>query len=170
MTILKNIVSLSASKNRIMIENVKFEEIGQGQSQIILEYSTGEETELMFNSIFPIQAKSYYLKSIKDLLKHKPDLSPKDDLFTLFSNWFWKCHLEAPLGIGAYRDENRIRLGRRIKELRIEKGLDAKQLAILCGIDAANLCRIEQGKRSVGIDILSKIVNALGFQLDFVKL
>lgn len=65
--------------------------------------------------------------------------------------------------------KDRIRIGRRIKDLREAKGLDAKRLAFFAGIDAANLCRIEAGKYSVGFDILSKIGYALGMEIDFVE-
>ena len=64
----------------------------------------------------------------------------------------------------AEKDNERVRIGKRIKEIRLEKGLDAKTLATVAGIDAANLCRIEAGKYSVGLDILSKI----GYALDMV--
>ena len=38
----------------------------------------------------------------------------------------------------------------------------------LAGIDAANLSRIEQGKYSVGLDILSRIAFVLGAHIDLV--
>jgi len=65
--------------------------------------------------------------------------------------------------------KERIRIGKRIKELRESKGMDAKLLAFYADIDAANLCRIEAGKYSVGLDILSKIGYALGMEIDFVE-
>lgn len=68
------------------------------------------------------------------------------------------------------KDEERLRIGKRIKEMRLEKDFDAKTLAAVAGIDAANLCRIESGKYSVGFDILSKIANACGKKIDFVDL
>lgn len=68
------------------------------------------------------------------------------------------------------KDEERIRIGKRIKELRLEKGYDAKTLASVAGIDAANLCRIEAGKYSVGFDILTKIAVVCGKKVDFVDL
>ena len=49
-----------------------------------------------------------------------------------------------------------------------EKGIEAKDLAKLANIDAANLSRIEQGKYSVGLDILSKLAFVLGYHIDFV--
>ena len=66
------------------------------------------------------------------------------------------------------KDEERIRIGKRIKQIRLEKGFDAKTLAAVSGIDAANLCRIEAGKYSVGFDILTKIAKVCGKQIDFV--
>ena len=75
-----------------------------------------------------------------------------------------------PLGVGTSKNEERIRIGNRIKKIREKKHIDAKTLAHITGIDAANLCRIEQGKQSVGIDILSKIANSMGYKIDFVEL
>lgn len=68
------------------------------------------------------------------------------------------------------KSDERIRIGKRIKEIRIEKGLDVKTLAIVSGIDAANLCRIEAGKYSVGFDVLSKIAKVCGKRIEFVDL
>ena len=67
------------------------------------------------------------------------------------------------------RSEERQRIGDRIRELRKKKGIDAKDLASRIGIDASNLSRIEQGRYSVGLDILSKIASALGAKVDIVE-
>ena len=154
----------------IMIENIEFDTKGQNQSEIRLQHSTGETTTLLFNSMFPMQAKEYYIKAIRALTDQKPDLSPDDDLFGIFSRWFIRHSLEMPLGVGTSKNEERIRIGKRIKQIREEKHLEAKTLSMLTGIDAANLCRIEQGKQSVGIDVLSKIANAMGYQIELVEL
>jgi len=65
--------------------------------------------------------------------------------------------------------KERVRIGQRIRELRESKGMDAKHLAFYADIDAANLCRIEAGKYSVGLDVLSKIGYALDMEIDFVE-
>lgn len=153
-----------------MVENIEFETKGQNQSEIRLQHSTGEITTLLFNSIFPMQAQEYYIRAINALLKQMPELSPKDDLFSIFTGWFLRNSLEMPLGVGTSKNEERIRIGNRIKEIREKKHLEAKMLSMLTGIDAANLCRIEQGKQSAGIDVLSKIANAMGYKIDFVEL
>lgn len=68
------------------------------------------------------------------------------------------------------RHNDRARIGTRIREIREERGIEARDLAKLAGIDAANLSRIENGKYSVGLDILSKVAAALGKKVDFVDL
>lgn len=62
----------------------------------------------------------------------------------------------------------RIRIGKKIRQIREEKGMEAKDLAKLASVDAANLSRIEQGKYSVGLDILSKLAFVLGYHIDIV--
>jgi len=75
------------------------------------------------------------------------------------------------LGISSgTRHEDRARIGSRIKQIREERGMEGRDLARLAGIDAANLSRIENGKYSVGLDILSKIATALGKKVDLVDL
>lgn len=70
--------------------------------------------------------------------------------------------------VGSDRGAERKRIGARIRQLREKRGIDAKQLATLAKIDAANLSRIEQGSYSVGLDILTKIADALGVKVDLV--
>ncbi len=67
------------------------------------------------------------------------------------------------------RSKERERIGTRIRLMREKKGMEAKQLAILTNIDAANISRIEQGRYSVGLDILSKLAHALGAKIDLVE-
>ena len=65
-----------------------------------------------------------------------------------------------------FQQEQRVRIGKRIRELRKEKNIEARKLAELASIDAANLSRIEQGRYSVGLDVLSKIALALGAKIE----
>ncbi len=87
--------------------------------------------------------------------------------------YFVFCDAQANAGFsfsyaGSDRSEERKRIGARIRQLREDKGMEAKQLATLVKIDAANLSRIEQGRYSVGLDILTKIADALGVKVDLV--
>lgn len=64
---------------------------------------------------------------------------------------------------------DRERIGKRISRLRMEAGISQYKLADLTGISQGNIARIESGKYSTGIDLLSKIGDALGYELDFVR-
>ena len=66
------------------------------------------------------------------------------------------------------RQSERERIGKKIRELREAKKMEARDLAILTGIDAANLSRIEQGKYSTGVDILSRICVILDAHIDLI--
>lgn len=65
---------------------------------------------------------------------------------------------------------NRERIGARIKELRTLKGMTTIQLAEMTGLKQQNISRIERGMYSTGIDILRKIADALGYEIDFIKI
>lgn len=62
--------------------------------------------------------------------------------------------------------DDRERIGKLIAKKRNEVGLSTRELAVLCGIDPSNINKIENGKYNVSIDILSKITNALGCEID----
>ena len=73
------------------------------------------------------------------------------------------------LGGGYMETNERIRIGNRIKELRQKRGISTYQLAELTGLKQPNIARIESGKYSTGVDILSKIAAALSCDLDFIE-
>lgn len=56
---------------------------------------------------------------------------------------------------------NRLRIGQAIAAIRRERGLSVRQLAELSGVTFQNINKIELGKYSVGIDVLTKITDAL---------
>ena len=61
-------------------------------------------------------------------------------------------------------------MGDRIRELREDKNMDVFTLAEQAGIQLNTLKRIETGKFSADLDILSKIAQGLGMKIDFVEL
>lgn len=65
--------------------------------------------------------------------------------------------------------ENRLKIGQRIAELRKEAGLSQRDLAERTGFNPSNIARIETGRYSVGLDVLSKIASALGASVELVK-
>ena len=66
-----------------------------------------------------------------------------------------------------YGSNHKIRIGKRIAELRKEKGLSQFKLAQLTGIDSSNIGKIELGKYNPSLEILSRIGDALGVEIDF---
>jgi transcriptional regulator with XRE-family HTH domain len=63
----------------------------------------------------------------------------------------------------------RERIGLAITKLRKEKNMLQADLAEKSGTTKANICRIEAGKYSVGLDILVKVATALDMQLNFTE-
>lgn len=63
----------------------------------------------------------------------------------------------------------RIAMGKRIKELRTRKRFSQQALADMAGISKANVCSIEKGAYSVGLDVLHRICNALGAEVNIVE-
>lgn len=63
----------------------------------------------------------------------------------------------------------RERIGKMVAEMRNSKGYTIRGLAELCGISYQNITKIENGKYNVSIDILSKVANALGYEISFEK-
>ena len=111
--------------------------------------------------------KSYVLH----LMEYIFDKNFSDDKELMVRRISWEfMHNAVPsFGVGAgNRQSERVRIGQRIKELREAKKMEARDLALLTGIDAANLSRIEQGKYSTGIDILSRICVVLDAHIDLI--
>lgn len=61
-------------------------------------------------------------------------------------------------------------VGAQIKKYRLSKGLSQAKLSRLSGVDAGYISNLERGgvseKSSVGMDVICKIVDALGVSLD----
>lgn len=50
-------------------------------------------------------------------------------------------------------------------EARQKKNITQQELSELCGINRTNIAKIENGKYNVSIDILSKVCNAIGYEI-----
>lgn len=60
-------------------------------------------------------------------------------------------------------------MGKRIKTLRLRSDLTQQQLADLAGVTKANICNIERGAYSVGLDVLNKIATALHAEIQLIS-
>lgn len=65
--------------------------------------------------------------------------------------------------------EERQRIGAAIKKRREELGMTHQDLADATGLKQPNITRIEKGMYSTGLDILTKVFDALGMKLEAVK-
>ena len=63
---------------------------------------------------------------------------------------------------------DRLRIGNRIRELREAQGLTSTQLGEMCGLTQSTISKVENGRWSASIDILSKICDALGARVEIV--
>jgi transcriptional regulator with XRE-family HTH domain len=63
--------------------------------------------------------------------------------------------------------EIRKKIGKRIVERRRMKGLTQEGLANAIGMKRQSLSRIETGSISAGLDVLGRIAEALGSEIDF---
>ena len=90
-----------------------------------------------------------------------------DDLFSQLSDEELQSFY-ADLSFACERENRGIRsaIGKRIESIRLQQGMTQQELATAAGITKANVCRIEEGKYSVGLDVLDKIADALGVSLE----
>lgn len=63
----------------------------------------------------------------------------------------------------------RERIGTRIAELRKACGMTQEGLANKCGLQRTTISKIERGRFSVSVDILSRICGALGVMVELRK-
>lgn len=72
------------------------------------------------------------------------------------------------LSFACERENRGIRsaVGKRIKSIRLQRDMTQQELAAAADITKVHICRIEEGKYSVGIDVLDKIADALGVSLE----
>lgn len=61
----------------------------------------------------------------------------------------------------------RDRIGQRIATLRKEKGWSQDELSQRAGLQFSHVCRIEEGRYAVTIEVLQAIAEALGMTVDF---
>lgn len=63
---------------------------------------------------------------------------------------------------------DRIRIGQRITGIRKEQGMTQAQLAEMCAMHQSNIARIENGRYGITVDVLARIAQALGKEIDLV--
>lgn len=64
---------------------------------------------------------------------------------------------------------HREKIGHRLSAIRRDKGMTIRELAEKSGVNYANICKIENGRYNVGIDILTKLADALYATINIVE-
>lgn len=142
----------------------------RGNCEVVVETPNGEMLTIGFMSQLPLRDEDNYSKALCTLIDRFYESDSEKDLFGFLFRHLLISNFDAPTFIRKDKNEERDRIGKRIREIRESLNMEAKELALRVGIDAANLCRIEQGRYSAGFDILTKIAYALGQRIDFVPL
>lgn len=150
-----------------MVQILSIEEAKRGTSLVKVEMTSGDVFNIGFLSLMPARDSQRYRAAIQEFL-NEFEKSGADDLFNDLARRMLQHGFEMPLYVMPDRNDERTRIGKRIKELREAKEMEAKKLSQLTDIDAANLCRIEQGKYSAGLDMLCKIATALDAKVDII--
>ncbi len=146
-----------------------------------IEVTAQDEEKFVWKTLFPTpkQDQQYYAERLAYYFGKYFKDNIRDNTGMGMQYWIWiqMTYYEGLAIEGGKGDregerillyQERVRIGARIRKLRKEKNIEAKMLAQIANIDAANLSRIEQGKYSVGIDILSKLAFVLGCHIDIV--
>lgn len=139
----------------------------RGTSVARVELTSGDVILIGFSSLMPLQMSEVYSKALTSILD-RFTAEDQTDIFNYLSHELVRARMAMPLYVMPDRDDERTRIGSDIKALRESRNMEAKMLAQLTDIDAANLCRIEQGKYSAGLDILCKIAMALDARIEIV--
>ncbi len=63
-------------------------------------------------------------------------------------------------------DSTSQRIGRLIREERLRQGLDQQKLALVANVGVRSVHRVEAGEPTVRLDVLTRILAALGLDLE----
>jgi HTH-type transcriptional regulator/antitoxin HipB len=61
------------------------------------------------------------------------------------------------------------RIGQAVRKARKHQGLDQQTLALVADVGERSIYRIENGEQTVRLDVLLRVLTALGLQLDVVR-
>jgi y4mF family transcriptional regulator len=59
-----------------------------------------------------------------------------------------------------------MRIGRRVREERHRQGIDQARLALIANVAVRSIHRVENGEPTVRLDVLTRILGALGLELE----
>ncbi len=122
--------------------------------KVTVETSQGDRFTLGLSGVIPFEMQEQHCQIIAALFDKYYQGDPSVIMGPILRGMY-QCHCWASIfWYGPDRENERERIGAKIKSLRMERRMDARDVAQLADIDASNLSRIEKGKYSAGLDIL----------------
>lgn len=140
---------------------------------VLVETPQGDKFIIGFNSEINYQLEQQANVPFTDFLSLLFDDYYKGDESVIWGEIYRQLvihHFESIFSVQRDSVQNRVLMGDRIRELRIRKNLDVQTLALKSCLQPSTLKRIEAGKFSVDLDVLSRIAHGLGMKIDFVEL
>ena len=67
------------------------------------------------------------------------------------------------------KNEQRKRIGKRLKEIRTEQGWSQEQVALMAEVTERTVEKVEQGAFNVPLDVLATLSDVLGYELRIGK-
>lgn len=64
---------------------------------------------------------------------------------------------------------DRERIGLKISQIRQEQGLSQRDLGKLSGVTQKSIYKVEKGLFSVGLDVLCRLTEVLGYKVDIIE-
>ena len=150
-----------------MSKIVSIQPIKKNSAMVRVELSTGQRYCIGFWGLAFVEAPDIYGRILQHMVDEFEE-SKETDLKAYLQRVYARAKDDSLMYVLPEDNDDRERIGRTIRELRMARKMDAKKLATLANIDPANISRIEQGKYSVGLDILCRIADALDSHIEIV--
>lgn len=141
--------------------------------RVLIETPQGDKFIIGFHSEFNYQCERQMNIPFTDFLASLFDKYYTGDesvIMSVIASLLMQNRFETVFSYQRDPIQNRILMGDRIRELREQKKMDILTLACRSNIQPNTLKRIEAGKFSVDLDVLTQIAQGLGMKIDFVEL
>lgn len=137
-------------------------------NKVAVETPQGERFTVGLSGVVPIELQEQDAQIIAFLFDKYYQGDPAVIMGPIYREMLRMGCWAHPYWYGPNRNDERERIGARIRSLREERNLEAKDLAKYADIDASNLSRIEKGKFSPGLDVLCKIAAAMDCSVEII--
>ncbi len=150
-----------------MSKIISIEPVKKNSTLVRVELSNGQRYSIGYWGLIYVEAPQIYGRVLQHILDQFEE-SEETDLKAYLQAFYARAKDNSLMYVIPDDNDERERIGRAIRELRTMRMMDAKRLAAMANIDPANISRIEQGRYSVGLDVLCRIADALDSRIEIV--